>query len=190
MQTVIAPILTDWDKKCMAYHEAGHAVCSYYLPEREPLVCITIDPSNEAFGMIRTESRQHHNETEISLRSMISTFLAGRISEEMFLKYKTTSCIYDLTSARQIATDMVIKFGMGEASGLVALNPGEYAYISESMKESLGRDIQKILSNAENQARDILKEHQQEIEKIAKTLLLHGSLNKNDIINLFSGVIS
>ncbi len=110
----VAPVLTDWDRMFMAYHEAGHAVCSYYLPEREPLICVTIDPSSESFGMIRTESRPHHNETEISFYSMISTFLAGQISEEMFLNTKTTSCIYDLSSARQIATDMVMKFGMGE----------------------------------------------------------------------------
>ena len=84
-QNYLPPVLTDWDRKFMAYHEAGHAVCSYYLPERGPLICITIDPSSEAFGMIRTESRPHHNETEISFRSMISTFLAGQISEEMFL---------------------------------------------------------------------------------------------------------
>ena len=61
-QAVVAPVLTDWDRKFMAYHEAGHAVCSYYLPEREPLVCVTIDPSNEAFGMIRTAPRPHHND--------------------------------------------------------------------------------------------------------------------------------
>ena len=186
----VAPILTDWDRKFMAYHEAGHAVCSYYLPEREPLICITIDPSNEAFGMIRTESRPHHNETEISFCSMISTFLAGQISEKMFLNSKTTSCIYDLSSARQIATDMVIKFGMGETSGVAALNPNEYPHIAESMKESLCKDIQKILTDSEIQARDMLEEHQQEVVRIAEKLLRYKTLNRSDIMNLFSEEIS
>lgn len=185
-----APILTDWDRKFMAYHEAGHAVCSYYLPEREPLICVTIDPSSEAFGMIRTEERPHHNETEISFRSMIATFLAGQISEEMFLNCKTTSCIYDLSSARKIAIDMVIKFGMGETSGVTALNPNECQYITGSIRELLCKDIQKILSDAENQARDILKEHQQEVEKTAEMLLRYGTLNRCDILNLFSEVVS
>ena len=181
----VAPVLTDWDRMFMAYHEAGHAVCSYYLPEREPLICVTIDPSSESFGMIRTESRPHHNETDISFYSMIATFLAGQISEEMFLNTKTTSCIYDLSSARKIATDMVMKFGMGETSGISALNPNEYPHIAESTKETLDKDIRKILSNAENQARDILKEHQLEVKKIAEMLLRYGTLNKSDIINLF-----
>ena len=159
------PILTDWDRKFMAYHEAGHAVCSYYLPERESLECITINPSCEAFGMIKTQSRPHHNETEVSFRSMISTLLAGRISEEMFLQCKTTSCIYDLISARQIATDMVIKFGMGSTLGIQALNYNEYPYISESMKENICEDIQKILTESETHAKEILHEHHAEVKK-------------------------
>ena len=190
VQVITAPILTDWDREFMAYHEAGHAVCSHYLPEREPLICITIDPSSEAFGMIRTEPRSHHNETELSFCSMISTFLAGQISEEMFLNSKTTSCIYDLTSARQIATNMVIQFGMGESSGLTALNPNEYPYVSNSLKENICKDIQKILMDAEKQAREILKEHPQYVVKIAKMLLRYGTLNRCDIANLFSGTIS
>ena len=179
-QAVVAPVLTDWDRQFMAYHEAGHAVCSYYLPEREPLVCVTIDPSNEAFGMIRTAPRPHHNETETSFNSMISTFLAGNLSEEMFLNTKTTSCIYDLISARQIATDMVIKFGMGETFGVTALNPCEYPHIDESVKENICKDIQTILFDAEKHARDILKEHKNQIEKIAEKLLIKGTLNKDD----------
>lgn len=62
---------------------------------------------------------------------MISTFLAGRISEEMFLNSKTASGIYDLASARQTAADMVIKFGMGETSAITVLSAEGYTYLSE-----------------------------------------------------------
>ena len=65
------------------------------------------------------------------------------------------------------------------------MNPNEYPHIAESTKETLDKDIRKILSNAENQARDILKEHQVEVKKIAEMLLCYGTLNKSDIINLF-----
>ena len=130
-------LLTEWDKQLMAYHEVGHAVCSYNLPEREELLCITIDPSNQAFGMIKTAERKHHNETEISSTSLIITLLAGRISEEMFLKSKSTSCIYDLEAAQKIATDMVLKFGMGKKTRLFAVNL-EYNYLfSESLKKMI-----------------------------------------------------
>ena len=180
-----APILTDWDRKFMAYHEAGHAVCSYYLPEREPLICVTIDSSSEAFGMIRTEERQHHNETEISFRSMIATFLAGQISEEMFLNCKPTSCIYDLIAARKIATDMVIKFGMGKTLGVTALNIEEFPSISPSLQELICKDIQDIIATAEHDAKKILQNHHTTVEKLAKQLLFCGTLNNTTITDFF-----
>ncbi len=187
-QTVTAPVLTDWDRKFMAYHEAGHAVCSYYLPERDPLVCITIDPSSEAFGIIRTESRPHHNETEISFCSMISTFLAGRISEEMFLQSKTTSCIWDLVSARQIASDMVLKFGMGKRTGLLGLNLERDNFISESFKEKICKDIKDIIDKAEDEARKILKKNEDTVDKMAEKLLRFGTLNQHDIVTFFESI--
>ena len=184
--TYLIPTLTDWDRKCMAYHEAGHAICSYFSPERERLICITIDPSNEAFGMIKTHSRQHHNETEISLRSTIATFLAGKISEEIFFNNKTTSCIYDLISARQIATDMVIKFGMGETLGITALNFNECSQISELLKENICKDIQKILYDGEKEARKILVEHSDKVKKMSDILLNTGTLHEEQIMLFFS----
>ena len=185
-QTFVAPVLTDWDRKFMAYHEAGHAVCSYYLPEREPLIRVTIDPSSEAFGMIKTKPRQHHNETEISLLSTISTLLAGRLAEEMFLYCKTTSCIYDLSSARKIASDMVLKFGMGERSGLTALSSDEISQISNSQRELVEHDIRKILKDAEIKAREILQKNHVLVERMATALLLKKTLMEDEIIDFFT----
>lgn len=180
------PVLTDWDRKFMAYHEAGHAVCSYYAPEREPLISISIDPSHEAFGMIRTESRQHHNGTEISLKSTIATFLAGRIAEEIFLNTKTTSCIHDLKSARQIATDMVSKFGMGSSLGLTALDLNDCPVISEEHCILICNDIQKILSDAEIQARNILLQKREIVIQLAEFLLEHYTIKENAITDFFT----
>ena len=181
----IYPKLTNWDKKCMAYHEAGHAVCSYYLPERPPLLCITIDPSNKAFGMIKTEDRPHHNDTEISLMSMIATLLAGRISEEYFLGCKTTSCIYDLEAVHQIATDMVLKFGMGETLGVCALVTANEKILSETQKDLICKDIQKIILTAEEKSKALIKIHQEITCKLAEKLLQVGTVTEKDIKQFF-----
>ena len=109
---------TEWDRRFMAFHEAGHAVASRHLPGRPPLLRVTISPSDEAFGMIRTEENPHHNETRQSLASTLAVLLAGRIAEERFLHEITTSCVHDLAAAKQLAADMVLKLGMGESSGL------------------------------------------------------------------------
>ena len=185
-QTCAIPVLTEWDLKFMAYHEAAHAVCSYFLPEREQLILITIDPASDAFGMVKTELRPHHNETETSLKSTIATLLAGKLAEEMFLNSKTTSCIYDLNNARKIATDMVLKFGMGEKSHNSALNINECYVISQTHKEQICQDIIKILEEAEKKATTILQKNSLLVELLAEKLLQQKTLIRNEIIDFFT----
>ncbi len=177
------PDLTDWDLKCMAYHEAGHAVCSYFLPEREKLITITIDPTSEAFGMIRTEPRSHHNETQVSFSSMISTLLAGRLAEEMFLDTISTSCVHDLAAARSIAGNMVINLGMGKNLGVCTIP--ECAYTSEEYKKQICQDIQAIMQAANSRARKVLADHRALVAALAETLLERRTLAENEITAFF-----
>lgn len=181
----VLPVLTEWDQKTMAYHEAGHAVCSYFLPEREKLIKITIDPSSDVFGMIQTETRLHHNETRVSFSSMISTFLAGRLAEEIFLGIVSTSCIYDFTSAQRIAMDMVTKFGMGKELGFAVLKNTEDVLISEQHSEQICRDIQQILRDAEEDARKILEGHRVLVTALAEKLLKQKTLSGDEISFFF-----
>ena len=154
--------LTKWDLQCMSFHEAGHAVCSYYLPEREEILKITINPTEEAFGMIKTAVRPHHNETETSLRSLISTFLAGALAEELFLNIRTSSGIHDFANARSVAIDMVAKFGMGRQTGKitpVSVYDNSYCLFSEEFKRKVDEDTVEIIKEAETTARNLLKSH-------------------------------
>ena len=178
--------LTEWDMRCMALHEAGHAVCSFFLPERENLICITIDPSNEAFGMVRTAPRPHHNETEISLTSTIAVLLAGRLAEDMFMNTKTTSCIHDFAAAQQIATNMVVKFGMGKKSGLAAVLLNPPLRTSESVFESICSDIYDIIIKAESEAEKILTQHEDSVRNLAEKLLHDKTLHQEEIADFFA----
>ena len=175
--------LTEWDRNLMAFHEAGHAVCSFYLPEREPLVKITIDPSSDAFGMIKTETRPHHNETQISLTSAISTYLAGRIAEELFCNEITTSCIHDLNAAQTIASEMVIQFGMGRKTKFAIL-PNDSQPIGRQTDQIM-EDIQSILQDAEKTVRTILTEHSEEVIALAHILLSKNTLDTSEIDDFF-----
>lgn len=177
--------LTEWDLRSMAYHEAGHAVCSYYLPEREKLLKITINPSDESFGMIQTLQRPHHNETKTSLMSCISTFLAGGMAEEKFLGTKTTSCIHDLAAAQSIAIDMVIKFGMGPELGFCALKNTDYFSVSERHKEQIIQDVSKILNEASQNAQKVLCEHEYVTKSLAERLLKKKTLDSHEIMCFF-----
>ena len=175
--------LTEWDRRTMAYHEAGHAVCSRYLPEREPLVRITISPSDEAFGMVRTAPRPHHNETRVSFASTMAVMLAGRLAEEMFLNEVTTSCVHDLAAARQIAADMVTHFGMGSRTGF-ALPPPDFP-MSDERLSTINADIGQLLADAEAEAREVLSERRQTVKELAERLLCEDTLDADGIEEVF-----
>ena len=179
---------TEWDRRFMAYHEAGHAVASYHLPERPPLLRITISPSDEAFGMIRTGQRPDHNETRTSLSSTLAVLLAGRIAEELFLHEVTTSCVHDLAAAKQLAADMVLKLGMGETSGMT-LPPAELPQSGYILRQR-DADIQKLLADAVCAAADVLKAHAGEVTELAERLLRDETLDRSETENFFSGHIS
>ena len=175
--------LTEWDLITMAYHEAGHAVCSYYLPEREPLLKITISPSDEAFGMIRTAVSPHHNETRVSFASTLAVLLAGRTAEELFLHEVTTGCVHDLTAARQLAAALVLNWGMGSRIGLT-LPPPELN-CGENLRNQCDADIQELLADAARSARVTLTEHAEEVEELVDILLAQDTIEQPEIDAFF-----
>lgn len=178
------PLLSEWDIRCMAYHEAGHAVCSNFLPEREKMIRITIDPSDAAFGMIKTAHRPYYNETEVSLMSIVATFLAGRISEEKFLNIKTTSCIYDLAEARSVAVNMVSKFGMGKRMKkltCISVYDNSYCLYSEHLKQMIDEDVIDILERANSMAEEIIDKHSEDVVRLAETLFKEKTLCSENI---------
>lgn len=181
--------LTKWDLQCMAFHEAGHAVCSYYLPEREEIIKITINPVEEAFGMIKTAMRPHHNETETSLRSLISTFLAGPLAEELFLNIRTSSGIHDFANVRSVAIDMVTKFGMGRQTGKltpVSVYDNSYCLFSEEFRRKVDEDTAEIIKEAETTARNLLKSHANLVICLAELLCEKQTLKKEEIVYFFN----
>lgn len=189
----VAQTLTEWDLRCMAFHESGHAVCSYYFPEREELIKVTISPDEESFGMIKTATSSHHNETETSLSSMISTFLAGPLSEEIFLKVRTTSGIHDFANARSIAVDMVTKFGMGRQLGKLvssSIYDNSYCLFSEEFRRKTDEDVLAIIRDAEINARNFLVSHSHLVLNLAELLLDKQTLEKEEIRAFFNSVES
>ena len=170
---VIFESLTDEERRLMAYHEAGHAVVSMNMPQREPLLKITIIPSELGFGATQTQSRKQFNSTIVSMSSAIAVFLAGRLSEQIFCSEITTSSYHDLQQANQIAREMVSRFGMGTKSGFFI--PDDHA--SEAFKRQADEDVMEILNNAQNAALKILKEHADDVHQIAKELLEKGTID-------------
>ena len=182
--------LTEWDITLMAWHEAGHAVCAYYLPETEAIQTISIEPGSDAFGAMKSESRIKMNMTYISCLNEISVALAGRLSEEMFQKEITSSCIHDLAKVQAIALRMVCELGMGKRTGLITWmchdsDANSLMLFSELQRNDIYIDIKEILQAAEHTARSILKAHGEQVKKLATTLLERKTIQGKELSELF-----
>ena len=171
--------LTEWDKQCMAYHEAGHAVCHHFLSNRK-ILKITISPNDEAFGMMQIAPNQNHNETAKYLKNSIAVLLAGELVEKYYLGEKTTSIYSDLQIATQIASDMVTKYNMGKKVQLISKE-----IYSEKLMFWVEKDIISILKEAEVIAKKIVMENKQLIEKLANLLLQQLTLTQVDLEMFF-----
>ncbi len=182
--------LTEWDMILMAWHEAGHAVCAYYLPETEAIQTISIEPGSEAFGAMKSESRRKMNLTYASCINEISVALAGRLTEEMFKKEVTSSCIHDLDKVQAIALRMVCEFGMGKRTGIITWmchdsESNRLMLFSEVQRNDIYADIKEILQVAEQAARSILESHSEQVGKLATTLLERKTIQGKELPDLF-----
>ena len=185
--------VTDYEKKIVAYHEAGHAVCGIILPNGEEVHKITIIPRGMAGGytqMLPKEERMLVY-TKKELTEQITTLLSGRVSEEMFLKETSTGASDDFKRATKIARSMVTEYGMS------SLGPVQFEHRSESV--FLGRDynqsknfsdqvalqidqeVKKIIDECYNNAKNILKNNKKLVDVLAETLMTKETLTKEEI---------
>lgn len=183
-------LLTEWDVTLMAWHEAGHAVCAYYLPETEDIQIISIEPGSEAFGVMKSESRKKMNLTYTSCLNEISVAMAGRLSEEMFQKEVTSSCIHDLDKVQAIAMRMVCEFGMGKRTGIVTWmchdsDEPTLMLFSEVQRNDIYADVKEILRKAEYAARSIIESHREQVKKLAEALIERKTVYGKELAELF-----
>ena len=174
----------EFDVTCMAWHEAGHAVCSLALPGRPPVVRLSIEPGDEAFGFMRTEHAERLNETESGLLDLIAVELAGIISERKFLNMVTTSGGGDLKASYQLAFNMVVRFGMGEQVGFVcpgAASADEISAFAARNAAKVEADIAGIIDTARHRAEQALAANSTLVEAVADALRNRKTLTGEDI---------
>lgn len=181
--------LTEWDVRLMAWHEAGHAVCCYFMPESEMIESVSIEPGNDAFGSMRTVPRKKRNLTYISCLGEIAIAMSGRLSEQIFQKEITSSCIHDLEKIQAIAIRMVCEYGMGKRTGLIAwtnhaADSSDLMLFSEKQRNDIYEDVRKILNDAEEFARKTLEDYRQEVGKVAEALLTRKTLSFDDLYSI------
>ena len=183
-------VISDKDKRLTAYHEAGHAVVSWYLPTQEDVKEISIVPRGMAGGytMYKSdEDKSYISKTE--MEEKLISLLGGRAAEQVALNEISTGASNDIEVATQIARDMVIKYGMSKEIGTISLRDenGEYPLemFGANIGDKIGKEIKGLLDTAYSDAMSILKQHYDKLEAIAERLLVSEKINADEFKSYF-----
>lgn len=193
-------IMNEKEKSIVAYHESGHALIAKLLPNCDPVHKVSIIPrGSAALGytlQLPTEDRYLISKSELMER--LTVLLGGRVAEELIFKDVTTGAQNDLERATKIARQMVTEFGMSESLGPITLGRKEHQVFlgkdiaedrnySDAIAFQIDKEVEKIIENAYQKAKEILTKNRMKLKKIAKTLLEKETLEGAELDNLLKG---
>ena len=183
-------------KRLTAYHEAGHAVASYYTEEHDPIREISIIPRGLGAGGYTwyTPQEENYPSKKAMLDDLVS-LLGGRVAEALILNDISTGASNDLQRASSMCRDMVAKYGMSDAVGPVVYSNDsdevflgkDYAHVnnfSEATSARIDAEIELMMRNAYNKTEEILKEHIDKLKLVAETLIKREKLTGAEFIQL------
>ena len=190
-------------KKLTAYHEAGHAVSSYYIDGHDPVKEISIIPRGMGAGGYTwyTPQEENYNSKADMLDDLIS-LLGGRVAEALSLNDISTGASNDLQRATSICRDMVSKYGMSDELGPVVYSDDnnevflgkDYGHVnnySEATSARIDEQIEKMMRKAYSQTESILKTHYDKLELVAETLIKNEKISGDEFTQLMeNGFIS
>ncbi|MBE7472568.1 MAG: cell division protein FtsH [Anaerolineae bacterium] len=183
-------ILSDYERKVVAYHEAGHAVVMHNLENSDPVHKVSIISRGMALGytMPLPEGDKYLRSRE-AFEDEIVGLLGGRAAEEIIFKRITTGAANDLERATKLARAMVTRFGFSQKLGLRTFgeeqgNPylgslGEIRNYSEEMAQAIDHEIRHILETAYQRAKDIVLEQERKLEALAGALLEYETVERS-----------
>lgn len=183
-------------KKLTAYHEAGHAVSSFYIEDHDPVKEISIIPRGMGAGGYTwyTPQEENYNSKADMLNDLIS-LLGGRVAEALSLNDISTGASNDLQRATSICRDMVSKYGMSDELGPVVYSDDnnevflgkDYGHVnnySEATSAKIDAQIEKMMRNAYTQTEEILKTHYDKLELVAETLIKNEKISGDEFKQL------
>jgi len=191
-------IISEEEKRCTAFHEAGHALVAALIPEADPIHKVTIIPRGLALGTTQQlPLDDRYTYSKDYLEAQLSVLLAGRVAEDMFLNKITTGAASDFEKATEIARKMVCQFGMsdlgpitfGEREDLIFLGKDltMHKNYSERTSEMIDEEVKKIINNTLNRSKEILKKNEYKLKKIAEFLLEKEVLTSEEIDKIVKG---
>lgn len=179
---------SEQDRKMTAYHEAGHAIVSWFMPNMDPVHRISIVSRGLSLGHTMMEPMDRIHETKTHLLEEISVMLGGRAAENLVFKELTTGASDDIAKATEVARTMVIEYGMSEL-GPINLdgdrrNPYEVSSVSPEMAAKIDSQVKKITDEAYKNANLILTKLRSKLDVLAEELLKKETLESEEFEKL------
>jgi len=189
-------ILSEEDKRLVAYHEAGHAIVAQFTEHADPLFKVTIIPRRQSLGCTKQiPQEEKYNYSREYLLARIQVILGGRAAEQLIFDTFTTGGGDDLKKAKEISSKMVCQYGMSEKVGHVSLGNGDDEVFlgqelgsgrdySEKTAEIVDEEISDITSSCFENAVRTIREHREELDRLAEALIEQESLERKQIFEL------
>ena len=189
-------VIKEKDKMITSYHEAGHAIVSYFLPTQDPVHQISIIPRGMAAGYtmyVPTEEKGHVSKN--SMLEDICSLLGGRAAEQLTQDDVCTGASNDIQRATELARKMVTKFGMSDKLGLVTYGTDNDSVFlgrdfsstpnySDKIAAMIDEEIEAIVMTQYNKALDILKENMPKLHDVAKVLFNEEKIDGERFISI------
>ena len=185
--------VTDFEKKVVCFHEAGHAVIGIELPNGEEVHKITIIPRGMAGGYTQMLPKEERTMvmTKDELLDRITSLLAGRVSEELFLNEMSTGASDDFKKATRIARSMVTEYGMSDLGPVQFEHRSEEVFLgrdytksrnySDTVALEIDQEVRKIIDACYKRAKDIIQKNKDLVNLLSETLMNKETLTKEEI---------
>ena len=191
--------VTPEEKRLTAYHESGHAICTYYCDHQDQVHQVSIIPRGMAGGY--TMSLPEQDKSFVSKREMeenIITLLGGRVAEQLILDDISTGASNDLERATSTARSMVTRYGFSKKLGPVVYGNdqsevflgrdlGSSRDYSDRVAGEIDDEVRSIIETAYGKAESILREHTDQLHLLAKYLMIHEKIERDDFAKLMRG---
>jgi cell division protease FtsH len=188
--------MTDEEKKCTAWHEAGHAIVNVLLEHTHPLHKVTIIPRGQSLGSTMSLPKDDVlNRRRKEMLDMIAVTMAGRIAEEVVSGDITTGAASDIQQATQLARSMVCHWGMSDKLGMVQYGEDrEYVFLgremirskdySETTAQEIDNEVKRIIDEACVRAKNLIETHRDKLELVANALLEFETLDGQQVVDI------
>jgi cell division protease FtsH len=190
-------VLSEREKQLTAYHEAGHAVTATVLPTADPIHKVTILPIGMALGVTQQlPAEERHSYDQTYLEERLIVFMGGRMAEELVFGVVSTGATNDLVSATELARKMVREWGMSDRIGPMAWGSQGMVFLGEDLMHTrdysdetarvIDEEVEKVLRGMENRCRDLLVEHRNALDLVARALLEHETIDGAEVSRLIA----